>query len=216
MLSESNSGGLLIALMPGSVVSGRVVASDGSVVAGVPVFMRANTAAVSAFREKPRSRKSAKGTGRGGKRTRSAGKVHWKNTNGRGEYAFRDVQAGDYEIGLGTPSSPVAGPFSILVVDGGEVEQSFQVDAVGEVTVEVREDGGFRIRKALVELRGSTSRATYRQSTDDFGAVRFGNVLKDEYRVTVSRKGFRKATETIKVDHNDRLYETIALERRSG
>ncbi|MBI4881043.1 MAG: carboxypeptidase regulatory-like domain-containing protein [Planctomycetes bacterium] len=208
---------LLIELKPASVVEGRVLATDGSAVAGAPVFLRRASGGVSRLKTSgPEGGDAAAGRDESGQQKpgggrQAADKVLRRITNGRGEYSFRDVKPGAYDIGVGNAAEPAAGPFQILVEEGGRVLQDFRVDAVGDLTVEVSEDRGFRLPKAQVELKREKGGAAYQRRTDDSGRAVFDNVLTGEYQVTVSHKGFQKRVETVRIGHNDRRVESFAL-----
>ena len=199
--------GGLYALTPASQVAGNVRKGNGTELFGVPVFL---------IPESPPStgpENSSKKSGKRGRRQRL--QVFRRTTNQQGEFLFNDVPPGHYQIGLGQPGAPLAGPLQLFVEDGGLVQRDFRYDAVGALLVEVRADGGFGLRKARVRLKSRPAGTSYSLSTDEKGRVEFSNVLADEYVLSISARGYQATSSVLKIQAGDRNTKVLSLEPRN-
>lgn len=187
-------------LVATSSISGRVTAPDGSPIRRASVFLR-----------KPPPPEAVAADAKAPNKKKGRPDVKRRETDAAGRFRFTDVAPGTYELGLGSVGAPLAGPVSIEIREGESEEQNFQVPAVGELTVEARGVGGFSLDKAMVTLQGKQTRSQIRARTDGFGRAAFGNLLPDQYQVTIEHGGYEKKTDSVKIGANDERSEIYAL-----
>lgn len=188
-LSESWPTRLDIELTPGAIVTGRVLAPDGSPVARMPVFLK-KSANGSAF------------TTQQDDASRKGGNVA-RATDWKGEFRFTDVDAGTFELGLGKPAEPLFAPQQLEVAEGAQIDREIRLEGAGSLEVEVRAANGFGLPQADVTLRGQKSGVNIRRRTDESGRVGFGALFPEEYLLIVAHAAHKPHKQTLKVADRD-------------
>lgn len=193
---------LLLELVPTTLVHGRVSSRGGAGISGIPVFL----VPVGAGKADPPTGSARKK--KGGRRSRPLRRT----ADRQGRFSFGSVRPGRYRIGLGTPGQPLGEPQELAVSEGERITRELRFDAVGSLTLVVRGELGFGLGRARVKLKGSGTRSAYEASTDGSGRVSFGNIVADDYRLTISARGHKRATENISVRIGNRDAKTFSLQ----
>lgn len=189
---------LLIEMVPASRIRGRVIARDGTPLRSVPIFLR----------DAPPPDQDPKKVkvGRNGAKTRQ--------TDGKGNFSFGDLEPRAYLIGIGQANRPIGDFVRIELKEGDLVEHVFNVGDTGSIEVQVDGQGGFSLGRARVQIVGAKTRVRQSARTDSSGRIRFGPLLPDDYRVQVDAAGHESKTETIKVGGGDSKEKNIHLSAR--
>lgn len=189
---------LLIEMVPASRIRGRVIARDGTPLRSVPIFLR----------DAPPPDQDPKKVkvGRNSVKTRQ--------TDGKGNFSFGDLEPRAYLIGMGQPNRPIGDYVRIELKEGDLVEHVFNVGDTGSLEVQVDGQGGFSLGRARVQIVGAKTRVRQSARTDSSGRIRFGPLLPDDYRIQVDAGGHESKTETIKVGGGDSKEKNIHLSAR--
>lgn len=189
---------VLVEMIPAAWIRGKVLARDGSPVRRVPVALRVQPP-----------------PGPDGKPAKpSRANMKRAETNGRGEYAFQNVEPNTYVLTIGPLNKPLTEPVAIEIDDGELKEHDFDVGPVGDLEIEVEGRGGFGVPGASVTIQGAATRVRHRARTDGVGTLVFSNLLPDDYRITVDAGGYERLSESVSVKPNGDTDETLHLSAR--
>ncbi len=189
---------VLIELESVAIVEGRVHGRDGTGIPGVPVFLRPAAVDSGAFETGPKQKKP---------------NVLRRNVDRNGEFRFHGPDPGAYEIGVGDPKAPIAGPAAIHVSEGDRVVQDFSIDGLGEIRVEVKGDDGFLLRGARVRLRGVRSHLNRSLTTGGLGRAEFSDLPSDDYQIMILAKDHQAAKEAVNLQAPDQRDVAVRLTR---
>ncbi|MEW6745374.1 MAG: carboxypeptidase regulatory-like domain-containing protein [Planctomycetota bacterium] len=190
-----------LALEPVAVVKGVVLDHRGRPANQVPVYLtgqaRDGRAAGAAADERTRPERWV--------RTEST------RSDRLGQYRFRELRPGSYELGVGDPQAPAVGPFPIDVEEGRLVSRELRLPPLAHLEVWVGDQAGKAQERASVRLRtekGVSGPGTAR--TDGAGRARFENLLPGSYRLSAYGRDGRSDEITISISgagsYEQRLY----------
>lgn len=175
-------------------VSGRLTARNGASVPRMNVFL--------APIEEPKP---------GAELKLKRGRPQTQRTNKDGGFRFRDVKEGWYGLGAGSARAPVVKPTAIFVDNGELIEQSLQVDGVGQVVVKVDGKAGLSLAGATLQLESNALGFRDRLRTDSLGRVTFANLVPGEYKLTATHPSYNAATKPVQVRDGESRTENLSL-----
>ncbi len=185
---------LAFSLDRGGSVQGRILASDGSIVERVPVYLRKWV--------KERERKGRK---------KSRVRTLSRHSDSKGRFLFTDVDEGVYEILVGDAQKPVVDPVRVKLAQGANASKNITLRDLGEVEIRVRGQGGISCR-AEVEIKGGPGRLSMRKVTGNLGIASFPNLLSGKYALKIKAKGYKSWSQALTVKDGREFKKEIELQ----